>query len=194
MSFFNSQSSKNLSKANVVFNLPNSISWLRIVSTIFIVLFMYLDNYLLAFILFTIAALSDYVDGYFARKYGLVTKLGKVLDQMSDKILITSILIVFVEIGIVPGWLVIIFVFRDTLVSVVRMVASEGGNIIAANIFGKLKTVSQMILTFGLFFEKLNILKSFVGSLNVLLVYFVAVVTVLSGVVYIFQNFEYLNR
>lgn len=194
MSLFNSQSSKNLSKANVVFNLPNSISWLRIVSTIFIVLFMYLDNYLLAFILFTVAAFSDYVDGYFARKYGLVTKLGKVLDQMSDKILITSILIVFVEIGIVPGWLVIILVFRDTLVSIVRMVASEGGNIIAANIFGKLKTVSQMILTFGLFFEKLNILKSFVGSLNVLLVYFVAVVTILSGVVYIFQNFEYLNR
>jgi len=194
LSLFNSQSSKNLSKANVVFNLPNSISWLRIVSTIFIVLFMYLDNYLLAFILFTVAAFSDYVDGYFARKYGLVTKLGKVLDQMSDKILITSILIVFVEIGIVPGWLVIILVFRDTLVSIVRMVASEGGNIIAANIFGKLKTVSQMILTFGLFFEKLNILKSFVGSLNVLLVYFVAVVTILSGVVYIFQNFEYLNR
>jgi len=141
---------------NVIFNLPNTISWLRIISTVFIVLLMYFDLYAWAFFLFLLAALSDYVDGYFARKFGQVTKLGKVLDQMSDKILITSIFVVFVEFGMLPGWLVVILVFRDTLVSTVRMVASEAGNIIAANIFGKMKTVSQMVLAIGLFIEKLN--------------------------------------
>jgi len=181
-------------KSNVVFNLPNTISWIRILSTAIIVILMYLDYYLAAFLLFTLAAISDYVDGYFARKYRLVTKLGKVLDQMSDKILITSIFVVFVEIHMIPGWLLIILIFRDTLVSVVRMVASDAGNIIAANIFGKMKTVSQMVLTFGLFFEKMKVLVPFVQTLNNVLMYFVAVVTVLSGIIYIFKNLEYLNR
>ena len=181
---------------NVIFNLPNTISWLRIISTVFIVLLMYLDQYAWAFFLFLLAAISDYVDGYFARKLGQVTKLGKVLDQMSDKILITSIFVVFVEFGMLPGWLVVILVFRDTLVSTVRMVASESGNIIAANIFGKMKTVSQMVLAIGLFVEKLNFfsLGLLFVKVNLVLVYFVAIVTILSGMIYLYQNRIYLNR
>lgn len=185
-------------KENVVFNLPNTISWLRIFSTAIIVLLMYFGYYIPAFILFIIAAVSDYFDGYFARKYGIVTKLGKVLDQMSDKILITSILIVFVELGMVPGWLVIVMVFRDTLVSIVRMVASDAGNVIAANIFGKFKTVSQMILSVGLFLELIltfsETLLGVLSGLNTALIYIVAISTVLSGLIYIYQNREYLNR
>ncbi|QAV34182.1 CDP-diacylglycerol--glycerol-3-phosphate 3-phosphatidyltransferase [Fervidobacterium changbaicum] len=179
-----------------MFNLPNTISWLRILSTIPIVLLMYLDNYIWAFLLFLLAALSDYIDGYFARKLGQVTKLGKVLDQMSDKILITSIFVVFVEVGMLPGWLVVILVFRDTLVSMVRMIASEAGNIIAANIFGKMKTVSQMILAISLFLEKLSFfqLERLLDKANTILIYFVAFVTVISGVLYTYQNREYLNR
>ncbi|MGQ9855941.1 MAG: CDP-diacylglycerol--glycerol-3-phosphate 3-phosphatidyltransferase [Fervidobacterium sp.] len=185
-------------KENVVFNLPNAISWLRIFSTVLIVLLMYLGNYGSAFVIFVAAALSDYFDGYFARKYGLVTKLGKVLDQMSDKILITSILIVFVELRMVPGWLVIVMVFRDTLVSIVRMVASDAGNVIAANIFGKFKTVSQMILSVGLFLElTLSSSEKLLGvlsGLNTALIYIVTISTVLSGLIYVYQNREYLNR
>jgi len=185
-------------KESVVFNLPNAISWLRIFSTAIIVLLMYLGNYGSAFVIFVAAAISDYFDGYFARKYGLVTKLGKVLDQMSDKILITSILIVFVEFGMAPGWLVIVMVFRDTLVSIVRMVASDAGNVIAANIFGKFKTVSQMILSVGLFLEltlsSSERLLRVLSGLNAVLIYVVAISTVLSGLIYVYQNREYLNR
>ncbi|MGB9615520.1 MAG: CDP-diacylglycerol--glycerol-3-phosphate 3-phosphatidyltransferase, partial [Fervidobacterium sp.] len=137
-------------KKSVAFNIPNSISWLRIFLTAVIVVLMYLQQNIAAFIVFLVASVSDYFDGYLARKYGQITKLGKVLDQMSDKILITSVLVVFVEWKLVPSWLVVIFVFRDTLVSIVRILASESGKVIAANIFGKLKTVFQMILTIGL--------------------------------------------
>ncbi|AMW33778.2 CDP-diacylglycerol--glycerol-3-phosphate 3-phosphatidyltransferase [Fervidobacterium changbaicum] len=191
-----SQKDSKNAHGNVIFNLPNTISWLRILSTIPIVLLMYLDNYIWAFLLFLLAALSDYIDGYFARKLGQVTKLGKVLDQMSDKILITSIFVVFVEVGMLPGWLVVILVFRDTLVSMVRMIASEAGNIIAANIFGKMKTVSQMILAISLFLEKLSFfqLERLLDKANTILIYFVAFVTVISGVLYTYQNREYLNR
>jgi len=174
-----------------VFNIPNTISWLRIALTVVIVLLMYFGKNLLAFVFFLIASISDYFDGYLARRLKQVTSLGKVLDQMSDKILITSILVVFVELHIVPSWLVVIIILRDTLVSVVRMLASESGRIVAANIFGKLKTVSQMILTIGLYIQLLGFR---IEVFNTVLIYFVAVVTVLSGAIYLYQNREFLNK
>jgi len=180
--------------SSVIFNIPNTISWIRIISTAVIVLFMYLDWNFTAFILFLIAAISDYFDGYIARKTGAVTQLGKVLDQMSDKILITSVLICFVESGFVPGWLVVILVFRDTLVSIVRILASESGAIITANMFGKVKTVSQMVLTIGLYLELLGFMEGYIHLLNVIFIYIVAFATILSGIIYMYQNRSYLEK
>lgn len=177
---------------SVVFNIPNTISWIRIVVTGFIVLFLYLEQNFVALILFLFASISDYFDGYIARKTGQVTNLGKVLDQMSDKILITSVLVVFTEMGLVPGWLVVTMVFRDTLVSVVRIMASEVGRIVAANYFGKLKTVSQIVLVVGLFLQVLWFPKF--ETLNSVLVYVTTFFTVISGIVYVYQNREHLNR
>lgn len=176
--------------------MPNIVSWIRIGLTALIVLLMYFDFYSLAFALFLIASVSDYVDGYIARKTGQVTNLGKVLDQMSDKILITSVLIVFVELQTLPGWLVVILVFRDTIVSMVRILATGSGKVIAANVFGKFKTVSQMILTIGLFIETVRItyLSEFISILNDVMVYVVAIVTILSGVIYLYQNRWHLNN
>ncbi|ODN30124.1 CDP-diacylglycerol--glycerol-3-phosphate 3-phosphatidyltransferase [Fervidobacterium thailandense] len=177
---------------SVVFNIPNTISWLRIVATALIVLFLYLKMNVLAFVLFLLASVSDCFDGYIARKTGQVTNLGKVLDQMSDKILITSVLVIFTEKGLTPGWLVVAMVFRDTLVSIVRIMASEGGKIVAANYLGKLKTVSQMVLVIGLFLQILGF--SQLRFINSVLVYVTMFFTVLSGIVYIYQNREHLNR
>lgn len=177
---------------SVVFNIPNTISWIRIVVTGFIVFFLYLEQNFVALILFLFASISDYFDGYIARKTGQVTNLGKVLDQMSDKILITSVLVVFTEMGLVPGWLVVTMVFRDTLVSVVRIMASEVGRIVAANYFGKLKTVSQIVLVVGLFLQVLWFPKF--ETLNSVLVYVTTFFTVISGIVYVYQNREHLNR
>lgn len=181
---------------NVIFNIPNTISWFRITLTAIIVLLMYCQLYLLAFILFLIASVSDYFDGFIARKTKQVTNLGKVLDQMSDKILITSVLIVFVELQIIPGWLVVILIFRDTLVSVVRILATGSGKIIAANLFGKLKTVSQMILTIGLFIQITDIfgISELTITLNQIMIYVVSIVTIISGIIYMYQNREHLNN
>ncbi len=173
-------------------NIPNTITWLRIFVTGVIVLLLYQELFLLAFVLFLLASISDYFDGYFARKLNQVTKLGKVLDQMSDKILITSVLVVFVEFGLVPGWLVVVTIFRDTLVSTVRMVASTSGEVIAANYFGKIKTVSQMILVIGLFLYELSKLSAF-QILNNVLIYVVLVSTLFSGAIYIYGNRKYLG-
>ncbi|MEN3042127.1 MAG: CDP-diacylglycerol--glycerol-3-phosphate 3-phosphatidyltransferase [Fervidobacterium sp.] len=183
---------KNTPSRNVVFNVPNTISWLRILSTIIIVFLMYGRMFIVAFVLFLLSALSDYFDGYIARKTKQVTNLGKVLDQMSDKILITSVLVVFVEFGYVPGWLVVLIIFRDTLVSIVRMLASGHGSVIAANFFGKLKTILQMVLSIGLYIEILGF--SQLDLINAVFVYAVAITTVLSGVIYMYQNRDYLNN
>ncbi|MBB6061995.1 CDP-diacylglycerol--glycerol-3-phosphate 3-phosphatidyltransferase [Thermosipho japonicus] len=172
-------------------NVPNFITWARVVLTAIIVFLLLNGFYLSAFILFLIASISDYFDGYFARKLNQVTNFGKIFDQMSDKILITSILIVFVQLGLVPAWILVVIVFRDTLVSTVRMAAAYGNKVIAANYFGKLKTVSQMVWTIGIFlqlvgFESLEIF-------NVLLSYLVVFLTVVSGLVYMIQNKEILK-
>lgn len=172
-------------------NVPNFITWARVVLTAIIVFLLLNGFYLSAFVLFLIASISDYFDGYFARKLNQVTNFGKIFDQMSDKILITSILIVFVQLGLVTSWILVVIVFRDTLVSTVRMAAAYGNKVIAANYFGKLKTVSQMIWTIGIFLQLVGF-ESLV-IFNVLLSYLVVFLTVVSGLVYMVQNKEILK-
>jgi CDP-diacylglycerol--glycerol-3-phosphate 3-phosphatidyltransferase len=172
-------------------NVPNFTTWVRVVLTAIIVFLLLNGFYLSAFVLFLIASISDYFDGYFARKLNQVTNFGKIFDQMSDKILITSILIVFVQLGLVPSWILVVIVFRDTLVSTVRMAAAYGNKVIAANYFGKLKTVSQMVWTIGIFLQLVGF-ESLV-IFNVLLSYLVVFLTVVSGLVYMVQNKEILK-
>ncbi|ABR31011.1 CDP-diacylglycerol--glycerol-3-phosphate 3-phosphatidyltransferase [Thermosipho melanesiensis] len=166
-------------------NIPNTITWTRVFLAIIIV-FLLLNGFnLLAFVLFIVSAISDYFDGYFARKLNQITNFGKIFDQMSDKILITSVLIVFVELGFVPSWMVVIIFFRDALVTTIRMVALVSNEVIAANYFGKLKTVTQMFWVVFLFMETLGFK---VYMINLLLSYVVITVTVFSGVIYLVQN------
>ncbi|QTA38147.1 CDP-diacylglycerol--glycerol-3-phosphate 3-phosphatidyltransferase [Thermosipho ferrireducens] len=167
-------------------NVPNTITWGRIFLTGIIVTFMIFEKYQTAFILFLIAALSDYADGYFARKLNQVTTFGKVFDQMSDKILITSVMIIMVEKSFLPGWIVVTIVFRDTIVSAVRMTASTTGKVIAANYFGKIKTVFQMALVIGIFLQMGNLGDFYM--LNTILEYVVVFFTILSGFIYVYQN------
>lgn len=171
-------------------NLPNSLTLMRIILTFPIVaLLQPIDNktaVIISFILFVIAALTDFFDGYFARKLNMVTNLGKFLDQISDKILVTSLFVVLLSTGKISMWLLLIIVMRDTLVSGVRMIASSKGKVIAADWFGKAKTVSQMVfiifvyanLIFGIFNQPtLNVFQWIVGIL-----------TAGSGLNYLFKN------
>jgi CDP-diacylglycerol--glycerol-3-phosphate 3-phosphatidyltransferase len=124
-------------------NLPNSVTFLRILS---IPLIVYLllstgipNNDLIAVVIFAIVAFSDAVDGYLARRLNQVTVLGKLLDPLADKVLVLSVLLCFVELRVVSSIPVMILIARDLLVSGIRMAAGASGKIIAAEKLGKYK-------------------------------------------------------
>lgn len=108
------------------------------------------DNSLLyrmiALAIFVIASLTDFFDGYIARKYNLITDFGKIMDPLADKILVISALVVFVDIGYMPAWMSIVVLAREFLISGIRIMAAAKGEVIAAGNLGKYKTTSQMIV------------------------------------------------
>ena len=105
---------------------------------------------LITVIIFLIASITDFFDGYLARKNNLVTTFGKFLDPIADKLLVLSAMLMLVESNIIPAWIPIIIVAREFIVSGIRMLAAGEGNVIAASWLGKIKTVSQMIaITFA---------------------------------------------
>lgn len=132
-------------------NLPNKLTVLRVIMVPFFVLFMLTDiggaaNKWIALVIFCVASLTDMLDGKIARARNLVTNFGKFMDPLADKLLVCSALICFVEIGKMPAWMVIIIIAREFIISGFRLIASDNGIVIAANYWGKFKTVSQMIM------------------------------------------------
>jgi len=99
-----------------------------------------------ALTIFAVASISDAVDGYLARRYGLVTNFGKLMDPLADKLLVCAAIVAFVGSGTIPGWAGVIFISREFFVSGIRQLALEQGEVLAASNGGKLKTVFQMIL------------------------------------------------
>ncbi len=141
-------------------HLPNKITILRIILIpIFIFLLLYnfsgeivllgsrkIDtNIFMATIILIIAAITDFLDGYLARKYNLVTNIGKFLDPLADKLLVCSAFIVMIELNLIPSWFVVCVITREFAVTGLRMLALEQGEVIAAGILGKLKTVMQLL-------------------------------------------------
>jgi CDP-diacylglycerol--glycerol-3-phosphate 3-phosphatidyltransferase len=129
-------------------HLPNAITILRILLVPLCMYLMY-SEYPYAFIFatffFIVASVTDILDGYIARKYKLVSNIGKVLDPVADKIIVTAAMVVLVDLNLVPAWLVVLMLFRDFAVGALRDVASAGGTIIAAGFWGKMKTIFQMV-------------------------------------------------
>lgn len=131
-----------------IWNLPNSLTLLRIflVPILVVVLLTKFDGREYAGLgIFLIAAVTDLLDGYFARKYNKVTRLGILLDPIADKLLISSALISLVEIGVAPAWMIVIIVGREFAVSGLRSIAAQQGVMIPASPLGKGKTVTQVI-------------------------------------------------
>ncbi len=187
-------------------NLPNKLTVARIIATPIFMLFMvwnFKGHYVASLLLFIAASLTDMFDGKYARKHNLVTDFGKFLDPLADKMLTTAAFIGFAVNGIGKGigWILFIVLFREFLISSLRLVAvSSGGKVIAANIFGKLKTVSQMVaiiyvLAAEFFIEivKIDILTSVLRSLSDIFLWISAILAVISGVIYLIDNKECIN-
>ena len=132
-------------------NLPNKLTVVRMVLVPFFVAALLLSKTndslkWVALALFVIASLTDFADGYIARKYNLITNFGKFMDPLADKILTISGMISLIELGRIPSWIVVIIVAREFIISGFRLVAAENGVVIAANYWGKFKTTFQMIM------------------------------------------------
>ena len=132
-------------------NLPNKLTVLRMVLVPFFVATLLLSKTndtlkWVALALFVIASLTDFADGYIARKYNLITNFGKFMDPLADKLLVCSALIALVDLKQIPSWIVIIIIAREFVVSGMRLVAASEGIVIAAGWWGKFKTTFQMIM------------------------------------------------
>ena len=144
-----------------------------------------------AFAVFVIASLTDFVDGRIARKYNMVSAFGKFLDPLADKLLVTAALCAFVGNGLVSVWVLFIITVREFVVTGIRLVAAADGTVIAASMWGKIKTVLQLVvISLMLFPVDTGIYKAVIGNICTadILVYAVCLVTVLSGIDYLIKN------
>ena len=151
---------------------------------IFVVLY-YFDLNIWALAVFIIASLTDMLDGRIARKRNLVTNFGKIMDPLADKVLVYSAFCIFVEKGIMPGWMLIIILAREFAVSGIRTVAASEGKVIAAAMTGKIKTVLQMFAVMFLLTAPYHHVLDIIGQV---LLWASLVMTVVSGAEYIIKN------
>ena len=171
-------------------NTANIITISRIISVPFFVYFLYnfdLPYYdVISAALFLLISMTDWIDGYIARKYNQITDFGKFLDPLADKILVTSAMIVLVGLGKLNSVVCTIIIFREFLVTSLRLVANTGGKVIAASIWGKLKTVSQITAVTVIIIEKyLIMLYPLPYS-----AFFVSIMVILT----IYSGFEYVRE
>lgn len=161
-------------------NLPNQLTVLRVLIIPFFLIFLYMDTdttNIISTVLFIIASITDYVDGYLARRYQIVTDFGKILDPVADKILVAATMIVLVELNRLAGWIVIIMLARDFIIGALRNFAASKGVVIAAGFSGKLKTVLQMVALGCLIFKKplFGLDVFFIGNILIYLALFVSI-------------------
>ena len=167
-----------------VFNLPNILTFLRILLVpilVVVLLTKFEGKEFVGLGLFLVAALTDFLDGFIARRWGLVTRLGKLLDPAADKILTSAAFISLVELGRAPAWIVVTIVAREFAISTLRSVAASQNVVIAASWSGKLKTFSQVLaISLLIFYQQLG---SWQQSGNIALIV-ALVLSVYSGIEY----------
>ncbi|KUK14251.1 MAG: CDP-diacylglycerol--glycerol-3-phosphate 3-phosphatidyltransferase [Synergistetes bacterium] len=171
-------------------NLAIKLTLLRMVLTIpFIAACLWEEGNLklASLILFSVASLTDYLDGRIARAKKIITDAGKILDPIADKILITGAFVSFVQLGKVPAWIAIVVITREFLVTGLRTLAANKSIIISASFFGKAKMFLQTIAVF-------TILLGFNETITLIVLWTTAIVTILSGLDYFIKNKEIIRE
>jgi len=154
----------------------------------------------LAFAVFVAASATDAVDGYIARKQNLITNFGKLMDPLADKVLNTAAFIVFVDMHIIPAWMVIVILAREFIITGLRGVAASEGVVIAAELSGKLKTIFQMVAICLILFGAASgnwpgpdAFWAFVAGAGIVCLWIAVILTVISGVEYLWKGLNLLN-
>lgn len=173
-----------------VFNLPNQLTLSRILLAPVIIALLYWPSFwtcLAAGFFFIVAAFTDLFDGYLARKDNQITALGKFLDPLADKVLISSVLVMLVQNGWVEAWIAIVIICRDIMVTGLRAVAADEGVVIAADKYGKAKTVLQIVALTPLIWHygwRIGKFTLPVHEIGIFTLYIALILTVVSGVNY----------
>jgi len=175
-------------------NLPNKLTIFRVILIPFFVVFMLVPGIsyanIIACVIFCVASFTDFLDGYLARRDGLVTNFGKFMDPLADKLLVGAALICLIETGQLPAWVVVIIISREFIISGFRLIASDNGVVIAASYWGKFKTVSQMVMVILLI---LNIQLPVFQILGTILIWVSVILTIVSLVDYVVKNKDVLK-
>lgn len=194
-------------------NTPNKLTVLRLIFVPFYVFFLLMPSiphhYIIAIILFGAAAYTDHLDGKIARKNNMITDFGKFADPLADKIMILAALACFVQTGLTNAIILILIISREFMVTSIRLVASSQGKVVAANNWGKAKTISQiaavllvMLMQYVLELNSLNVISldnaaqisqcfDIIGDV---LMWIATAFTLISGIIYIVQNFEFIKK
>lgn len=184
-------------------NTPNKLTVFRMLITPVFLIILMMENiphhFFWGLIIFSIAAITDAIDGNLARKNNQITVFGKLLDPVADKMLTTAALLGFLDMGLCSVWIPLIVLTREFAVTSMRLLAADQGVVVPANIYGKLKTISQMVFTILIMFmgelHAVGILPSgfpLVIVSNVLL-WITAILALVSGVIYLLESRKFLN-
>lgn len=175
-------------------NLANQLTFARIILVPLFMVFLLVEityGQLMAAMVFTIAAATDILDGYIARSRKQISKLGKIIDPLADKLLISAALISLVELNLVKAWVAFIIISREFAITGLRTIAAAEGHVIAASPLGKLKTISQTVAVVTILIQNLPI--PYLPILAKILLYFAVFITIYSGIDYFVKNKELLN-
>lgn len=189
-------------------NLPNKITVSRVLLIPVFIVFMLVDfgmgqltiggtelsvEQFIGGLIFIFASVTDWLDGYIARKNNLVTNMGKFLDPLADKLLVSAAFIILVEFGLAPSWVVIIIISREFAVTGLRLLLAGEGEVVAANQLGKIKTVTQILaisslLLNNIFFEAIHV------PFGTIMLYICLFFTIWSGLDYFMKNKGVLTK
>ena len=170
-------------------NTPNKLTIARMIIVPFLVIFLLTGwggeaNRYISLTLFVVASVTDWFDGYLARKNNLVTNFGKFMDPLADKLLVCSAMICMIDLKRLSAWFVIIIIAREFIISGFRLIAAENGIVIASNYWGKFKSASQMIMIIFLIlhFDGIFVI------LEQIFIWLSLALTIISLITYIWQN------